>query len=125
MSWLKKLFGQQETKASERVMPPSSQRPTILSKATSGSEPTGNPLTDYKRALAYLDSCGSFDERKFREANRIAGGLLSESDIQMMLAQSQMIMPSAGEPGGMDFIKAQVRENLETLIQMAGKMGLR
>jgi hypothetical protein len=125
MSWLKNLFGRQDAKASERVVPTPMQRPTVSSRATSSSEPTGNPLTDYKRALAYLDSCGPFDERKFREANRIAGGLLSESDVQMMLAQSQMIMPSAGRPGGMDFIKAQVRENLATLIQMAGRMGLR
>jgi hypothetical protein len=51
--------------------------------------------------------------------------LLSESDFQMMLGQAQMIMPSAGEPGGMEYVKAQVRENLATLIQMAGKMGLR
>jgi hypothetical protein len=43
----------------------------------------------------------------------------------MLLGQAQMIMPTAGEPGGMEYVKAQIRENLATLIQIAGTMGLR
>ena len=35
-----------------------------------------------------------------------------------------MIMPTATEPGGMKFIKASLREQLVTFIQMTRKLGL-
>ncbi len=89
-----------------------------------GSHPTGNPVTDYKRALTYLDQCGAFNEHMLRETNRIAGSMLSEGDIQMMLSQSRMIMPTATGPGEMEFIKASIREQLVTFIQMTGRLGL-
>lgn len=109
MSWWKKLFG---------------DRDETQSSSGSRTQPTGNPVTDYKNALAYLDRCGSFNEQKLREVNRIAGSMLSESDIQMMLGQAQMIMPSANEPGGMDYIKSSIREQLVTFINMTGRLGL-
>jgi hypothetical protein len=88
------------------------------------SNPTGNPVVDYKRALAYLDTCGLFNEQKLRETNRLSGNVMSESDIQMMLGQAQMIMPKATEPGGMESIKATIRDSLETFVQLTDKLSL-
>ena len=129
--WLDQALGRREqgrqsnTSAQTKTTQNSERPAPTASGAASNHQPSGSPLANYKRALAYLDSCGSFDERKLRETNRIAGGLLSESDIRMLIGQAQMIMPTAGEPGGMEYVKGQVRQNLATLVQMADKMGLR
>ncbi len=104
--------------------PPAKEASTPITGAPS-SQPTGNPVTDYKRALAYLDACGPFDEQKLREMNRIAGNMLSESTIRELLNQARMIMPNATDSGGMEFIKASVREQMVTFIQMTGKLGFK
>ena len=88
-----------------------------------GANPTGNPMTDYRNALSYLDSCGTFDEHKLREANRIAGSMMLESDIQMLLQQAQYIIPTATTPGGIEFIRASMRKQLVTFIQPTGPLG--
>ena len=104
--------------------PPKIQRPVSSpSYGVAASELSNDPLTNFRRALAYLDSCSSFNEQKLREVNRMAGDLLSESTIQKLISQAQMIMPNAIEPGGMDFIKAQIREQLVELIRMGEKFG--
>jgi hypothetical protein len=96
----------------------------FLKRFFASSEPTGNPVTDYKRALAYLDSCGPFDEQKLREVNRIAGNPLSEREIQTMLSAAVFMMATPTRPGGMESVRAHVRESLVTFIQMTGKLGL-
>ena len=79
-------------------------------------------IASYKQALSYIDTCGPFDERKLREVNRIIGSMMSEQDIQMLLQQAQMIMPTASEPGGMEFIRLSVREQIKTYIDLVGHL---
>lgn len=83
---------------------------------------TGNPIQDYKNALVFLNTCGPFDEQKLRETNRCAGGVMSESELQMMVRQAEIIMPTASEPGGMEFIRQQIREQLEDFLKISGKL---
>ena len=60
-------------------------------------------LEQYREGLAYLDSCGPFDEAKFREFNRIIGNRFSENDIQSQLRNASMMTD------GMEGVRAAVR----------------
>lgn len=67
---------------------------------------------NYQRALDYLDGCADFGETELREANRLAGSPLREADILQMLSGGPLVLSREGKPGGMNFVKAQMRESL-------------
>ena len=67
-----------------------SARKTPTGKGTQGKREkpaaaTGKKtiLDKYREGLAYLNSCGPFDESKFREFNRLTGNRFSEQDQQI------------------------------------------
>lgn len=79
---------------------PSRYDPFASSASASSSQPVTvtaasnqpNILQRYRAARAYLDSCGTYDEEKFREMNRITGNMFSEEDIRKQLAESEMMI---------------------------------
>lgn len=77
---------------------------------------------NYQRALAYLDRCGPFDEAKLRETNRIAGGQLTEADIQRFLRSAPMMLPVNGKGGGMEAVKEEMRKSLAEGIKVFGSL---
>lgn len=89
------------TPAPAAPAPPPPARPNILAK--------------YRDGLGFLDSCGDFDEGKFREFNRIVGNRFSEADIRQQLDNGRML-------GSMNEIKKLLRsstvEAIETFEQL-------
>ena len=77
---------------------------------------------NYKKAIAYLDSCGGFTLDKLREAHRIAGVNTPESEIQQMWNLRLDLMPSAGKPGGAEALREIRREKLTQAIQVFGSL---
>ncbi len=69
-------------------------------------------LDKYRAGLQYLDSCGSFDEAKFREFNHITGDKFSEADIQTQLGNARLMM------NGMDGVKQSLRSAMVEGISM-------
>ncbi|MFV0400028.1 MAG: DUF805 domain-containing protein [Oscillospiraceae bacterium] len=68
-------------------------------------------LDQYRAGLSYLDSCGAFDEAKFREYNRISGNRFSEGNIQNQLSNARMMM------GGMEDLRKILRTNMAEAIR--------
>jgi len=77
----------------------------------------------YREGLSYLDHCGTLDETKFNELNRIIGGMFSESQIQNFISQSAFMLPIGGKRGGMESVKDLIRENLKQGIATFGSLG--
>ncbi len=83
---------------------PANYNPFASSAPAQRSQPAAasnrpNILERYRAARTYLTICGSYNEEKFREMNRLTGNMFSEEDIQKQLAQSKMMI------GGMDALK--------------------
>jgi hypothetical protein len=76
----------------------------------------------YQRALTFLDRCGPFDEAKLREANRIAGGHLTEDDIQRFVRSAPMMLPTDGKRGGMEGVREELRKSLKEGINVFGSL---
>ena len=77
----------------------------------------------YRQALDYLDGCPNFNESQLREANRIAGSPLMEEDIQRFLRTAGDILPNSRNPGGMAFVKEELRKSLAEGIEVFGSLG--
>ena len=84
-------------------------------------------VDNYKRALKSLDECGDLTFIKLREAVRIAGVDLSESQHRAMWDQADNILPTGGKPGGKEFLRFQMRNTLiqgiATFEAVADKLG--
>jgi hypothetical protein len=104
MSFLNQLFGKKQTRDGRGASP------RQLAKW-------------YREGLSYLDRCGTLDEAKLNELNRIIGGMLSESQVQNFIAQSAMMLPSERDRGGMDAVKNLIRENLKKGISAFESLG--
>jgi hypothetical protein len=82
---------------------------------------------NYKKALKYLDTCGTLDYGKFSEINKIAGYPFTEEQIRQQIAQSDFMLPIGGKPGGMEALKQIIRETLvqgeSTFGSLADKLG--
>lgn len=82
---------------------------------------------NYKRALKYLDECGTLTYDKLREANRIAAVDMAESQLRTMWEQAGYILPTGGHPGGQEFLRFQMRstlmEGIATFEAVADKLG--
>jgi hypothetical protein len=77
----------------------------------------------YRRALEYLDRCAHFGESQLREANRIAGSPLTEEDIQRFLHTAGDVLPTSRSPGGMEFVRQEMRKSLAEGIEVFGSLG--
>lgn len=77
----------------------------------------------YRQALAYLDSCGEFNEQKLREVNHIAGGQLTEADIQDFLQKAPLIMSYDGQSGGMEGVREELRKSYMEGVVVFGSLG--
>jgi hypothetical protein len=111
MSFWKKLFG-------------GSSHTATTTTARDGKAASPRELTKwYREALIYLDRCGTLDEAKLREVNRISGGMFSESELRNFVEQSQMMLPISGKPGGMDALKQTLRTTMKEAISTFGSLG--
>lgn len=96
--------------------------PTVHSAARTDTTPAqstpGRPniMERYLKALAYLTGCGPFDETKFREMNRLAGGIFTEEEMQKQIAQANMTI------GGMDGLKIILIKTLTEAIDTFRKV---
>ena len=77
-------------------------KPSGVGRTTVSAKPK-TILDKYRDGLAYLDSCGTFDEAKFREFNRITGNRFSEADIQSQLNNARMMI------NGMEGVRQSLR----------------
>ena len=77
----------------------------------------------YRKALAYLDSCGSFTEEKLRKANQLAGDPLTQADIQHLVRSASQMISTDGKRGGMEGAKDELRASLEEGIAVFGSLG--
>lgn len=75
-----------------------------------------NILVEYRMGLTYLDSCGVFDEEKFREFNEITGNRFSDTDIGNQLKGARMMI------NGMEELKHVLRSNMVEAIATFEKM---
>ena len=73
-------------------------------------------LDRYREALAYLDNCGTFNETKFREFNRITNNQFSEAEIVNQLRNAQFMM------GGMEDLKNVLRSTMIEAISTFEKL---
>ena len=73
-------------------------------------------LENYKKALAYLDTCGPLDEAKFREMNRLAGSKFTEPDIQGFLGQAKLVI------GGLETMRPSLRDTFQEGIRAFGEV---
>src|SRR5262249_51336435 len=78
---------------------------------------------NYRRALDYLNRCTTFNESSLREANKIAGSPLTEEDIRRFLRNAADVLPSSRSPGGMAFVKEEMRKSLAEGIEVFGSLG--
>ncbi|MCL2652521.1 MAG: hypothetical protein FWD63_01860 [Propionibacteriaceae bacterium] len=69
-----------------------------------GDQP-GSILDQYRAALAYLDSCETFDETALREFNRLSGSRFSEADMENQLGSAKLMLR------GMDDLKQSLRSS--------------
>lgn len=71
-----------------------------------------NILEQYRDGLAYLDSCGTFDEVKLREFNRITGNRFTEENIQNYIQSSKNMIK--GMEGIKDILRDTMQEGIST-----------
>jgi len=76
-----------------------------------------NLISNYRQALAYLDTCGPFNEEKLREANRIAGNPNPEEDIQRLVRLAPMTFD------GMEGVRIKMRDSFEQGIKLLETLG--
>ena len=88
----------------------------------------GSELAKYRKALEYLEQCGEFNEAKFREVNRIAGGLYSEKKIKNFIMSNQIVSMTHSLAGlgsvnyAMDAAKSAMRSDLKKEIEKLEKV---
>jgi hypothetical protein len=79
-------------------------------------------VASFRKALEYIDNCGDFTFEKFREADRIAGGTMTESEARSMWSQSEGVMPGDTHSGGPDFLRHTLRTTFVEGIEMFGTL---
>ncbi len=79
---------------------------------TIGQGKKKNILEQYRDGLAYLDSCGTFDEVKLREFNCITGNRFSEADMQNYILSSKNMIK--GMEGIKDILRDTMQEGIST-----------
>ena len=95
------LFRKKDKTAAKKPAAPAPKAPAAPKPAAKKSI-----LTQYREGLAYLDSCGPFNEAKFREFNRITGNRFSEADIQTQRRNASMMID------GMEGVRKAVRSSM-------------
>ena len=95
------------TQAPAPANPAANPAPPAAPSAASPAPSAGSSILDqYRAALSYLDSCGTFDEAKFREFNRVSGNRFSEGDVQTQLSNAKMML------GGMEELRKVLRSTM-------------
>ena len=69
-------------------------------------------MENYRSALKYLDSCGDLTYEKLREAWRISGVDMPESQLRQQWSQADFILPTGGRPGGKESLRFMMRNTL-------------
>jgi hypothetical protein len=77
----------------------------------SNKKPT-SILDKYRAGLSYLNGCGTFDEVKFREFNRITGNKFSEADMQNQLRNAELMIR------GMEDLKQTLRSTMVEAVRV-------
>lgn len=65
-----------------------------------------------QEALVYLERCGRFTEEELREANRMAGGVFTEIEIQQAMHQAALSASAGGPDGGVDEVRKRICTSL-------------
>lgn len=111
-AWLAVRAGTAEAPASSAESQSKASPSSVLYMKEPASPASGNSqkqtsiLEKYRAGLSYLDGCGTFDEAKFREFNRITGNRFSEADIQTQLCNAQKMIK------GMEEVKSVLRSSM-------------
>ena len=115
MGILGKLFGRgRETSNSKEA----EAKRTVKNLKQEASDRAAN----YKRALTYLEGCGSLTLDKLRQMHRIAGMEITESELETMWRQAQYILPGPGRPGGHEALRFVMRDVLYKGIKTFGDL---
>ena len=91
---------------------------SVQRKADSVSAPAKKQtiLDQYRAGLSFLDSCGSFDEEKLREFNRITGKRFSEENIRNYVQASKDLI--TGMEGIRQTLRGSMKEAIGTFEQL-------
>ena len=69
-------------------------------------------ISQYEKGLKFLQKCGTFDLKKFRELNGIIGNMYSEADMERQLEDFKSVIPLHGRRGGPDGLKDLLMDTL-------------
>lgn len=84
---------------------------------------TRQKAEDYKRALRYIDGCADFTFEAFLETNRLAGNLMTESEVRRMYQDTAYILPVNGI-SGKEELKKIIRQTLAEGVQVFGDLAV-